>query len=161
MFQEVIFEAAKFKKCYIYVIIFFSFFQKPGLELIQGAANATNTARNVGSPVLSGSPRPNVSTATPQVTTPSWSPSPQSTLTGSNAVANNMPQANVGGGYQASQAAGAIQGQNLSAAGSCNTNTTNSATAASINSCSNNRLASPNNNIRYRHHKRTMYHSQT
>ena len=79
---------------------------------------ASNTARNVGSPALSGSPRPPVSAAEPQVTTYTLAPSPQSTLTGNNSVVNNnVPQPNVGGVYQAKQSAGgAIQGQNVGAA---------------------------------------------
>ena len=84
---------------------------------------ASNTARNVGSPALSGSPRPPVSAAVPQVTTSTLAPSPQSTLTGNNSVVNNnVPQPNVGGVYQAKQSAGgAIQGHNVGTAASYNT----------------------------------------
>ena len=83
----------------------------------------SNTARNVGSPALSGSPRPPVSATAPQVTTSTLAPSPQSTPSGNNSVVNNkVPQPNVGGGYQAKQSAGGtIQGQNVGTAASYNT----------------------------------------
>ena len=102
----------------VFVLPPFSFLSDTRSRINTEASNTSNTKRNVGSPALSRSPRPPVSATAPQVMTSTLAPSPQSTLTGNNSVVNNnVPQPNVGGGYQAKQSAGgAIQGQNVGAA---------------------------------------------